>query len=184
MKTIVLYVSKTGNTEAYAKDLASRVEGEALPLKKFKWKKQLADYDCIVFGGWSMGGKIQGVDKFLSHYDEMHEAGKDIIIFSTGISYPTPEGRKQMISINLLDLYRVRYYQIRGSFDMNKLRFPYKQMMGAMLRKTGADPNLDANKQALVELLDRPLEVYDTEKVEKIANRIKLIAEERAKKEA
>jgi hypothetical protein len=29
-----------------------------------------------------------------------------------------------MIEQNLLDMYHVRYYQFRGSFDMKKLHFP------------------------------------------------------------
>ena len=57
MKTIVLYTSKTGNTAKYAEEIASQVGADVKPLKKFRWKKELKDYDCIVFGGWVMGGK-------------------------------------------------------------------------------------------------------------------------------
>ena len=65
MKTLVLYQSKTGNTEKYANDIAKRVNADIFPLKRFKAKK-LSEYDTIVFGGWVKGGKIQGIDEFLS----------------------------------------------------------------------------------------------------------------------
>ncbi len=184
MKTIVLYTSKTGNTARYAEELAEKVGGEARPLKKFRWKKEAALYDCFVYGGWVMGGKIQGIDDFLSHYDELHEAGKDIIIFSVGMSVGTPEGRKEMISLNLLDLYRVRFYQVRGSFDMQKLKFPWSMVMKATLNKMATDPNLTPDKQALIELKDHPLDFHDGEKIEKIARMIESLSEERAKKDA
>lgn len=179
MKTIVLYTSKTGNTAKYAEEIASQVGADAKPLKKFRWKKELKDYDCIVFGGWVMGGKIKGVDDFLSHYDDMHEAGKDIIVFAVGMSMPSPDGRKELISLNLLDLYRIRFYQVRGSFDMNALKFPYSTVMKATLNKMESDPNLTADKRALLELRERPLVYHDDEKVAKIVNIIKTIEEQR-----
>lgn len=184
MKTIVLYVSKMGATKAYAEELAKLIGGDAMPLKKFRWKKGLGAYDCFVFGGWVMGGKIQGIDTFLSHYDEMNDAGKDIIVFSCGMSHPTPEGRKEMISINVLDLYRVRYYQVQGSFDFQKLKFPWSMMMKFTLNKMEADPNLDDNKKALLSFRERPLIVHDEAKIEKIARMIGMIAAERDKKSA
>ena len=95
MKTLVLYQSKTGNTEKYANDIAKRVNADIFPLKRFKAKK-LSEYDTIVFGGWVKGGKIQGIDEFLSNWELMKE--KDVIVFSVGMSFADKDTRAQMFS--------------------------------------------------------------------------------------
>ena len=121
MKTLILYTSKTGNTKAYAEDIGRQVSATVAPLKGFRAKKML-DYDTIVFGGWVQGGTIKGLDKFLSNYKSIEK--KNVIVFSVGMSIPSSDARSLMIEQNLLDMYHVRYYQFRGSFDMKKLHFP------------------------------------------------------------
>src|SRR5574344_66080 len=126
MKTLILYTSKTGNTKAYAEDIAKQVAADVAPLKGFRMKKML-DYDTIVFGGWVQGGTIKGLDKFLSDYKSIEK--KNVLIFSVGMSIPTSDGRSLMIEQNLLDMYHVRYYQFQRSFDMQKLHFPESFMI-------------------------------------------------------
>ena len=83
MRTLVIYQSLTGSAQKYAEDIARAVSGDVIPLKKFK-AKMIPQYDVIVFGGWVRGGRIQGLDKFLSNWYAMD--GKDVIIFSSGMS--------------------------------------------------------------------------------------------------
>ena len=85
MQSIVLYVSQVGSTKKYAEDIAKTISAEVMPLKKFKWKN-LSNYNLIIFGGWVMGGKIKGLDDFLSHYDDMSD--KNVMIVSSGMSIP------------------------------------------------------------------------------------------------
>lgn len=168
MKTIVLFESSTGSTEKYAKDIANKIGGDVSPLKKFKWKN-LKNYDCVIFGGWVLNGKIQGLDNFLAHYDEMNDAKKNILVFSSGLSFPSPEGRKDLINRNILDLYHVRYYQLRGSFDINKLNWKYKLAMKLMVKKITGDPNSSPEQVSMYSsFLTTPIEYYDYEKVDKI----------------
>ena len=72
MRTLILYQSKTGNTQKYAEEIAQAIKGDIMPLKKFK-AKMIPSYDTIVFGGWVMANKIHGVDDFLAHYEEMKD---------------------------------------------------------------------------------------------------------------
>ena len=132
MRTLILYTSKTGNTKKYAEDIAQAVNGDVFPLKKYKWK-DVGDYDSIVFGGWVMGGKIQGIDDFLSYYDEISD--KNILVFSSGMGFVTSESRDRPISGNVLDIYHIRYYQLRGSFDYSKLHFPYNFMINTVITR-------------------------------------------------
>lgn len=166
MKTLVLYTSMTGSAEKYAKDIASAVNGDAFPLKKFNWRK-INDYGIVVYGGWIMGGTIQGLNKFFQHWDKQLKS-KQVIIFSSGMTIPTAEGRHILIEQNLLDLYHVRYYQFRGSFDITKLHFPYKFMINNSIRMAVNDPNASEDQKSLALVKDHPIVAYDGEKVERV----------------
>lgn len=170
MRTLVLYKSSTGSTKAYAEDLAKMLGGDILPLKKLNWKKALGMYDVFIFGGWVRNGVIQGLNDFLVHYDEMNNGGKDIIVFSSGMSIPSKQGREELISSNILDLYHVRYYQLRGSFDMNKLNPINRFIMKRSLAYLANDPDASPERRSLSTLLERPIEYYDREGIDRIVS--------------
>ena len=165
MRTLILYTSKTGSTKKYAEDIAQAVNGDVFPLKKYKWK-DVGDYDSIVFGGWVMGGKIQGIDDFLSHYDEISD--KNILVFSSGMGFVTSESRDRLISGNVLDIYHIRYYQLRGSFDYSKLHFPYNFMINTSLRALRKDPDSAQDLSMVENLKETPLELYDQQGIDRI----------------
>ena len=178
MKTLVLYQSSSGSTKKYAEEIASSVKADLLPAKKFK-KKMIPQYDTIVFGGWVMGGKIKGIDNFLSLWDFMSE--KNVIVFSVGMSLPTKQAREDMISGNLLDMYHLRFYMLRGSFEYSKLKFPYNFLFSNSLRMIAHDPNASADQQALLAVKENPIIVHDDEGISKIIsiiNRISAIPNE------
>ncbi len=165
MRTLILYTSATGGTKKYAEDIAAGIQGDVFPLKKYKWK-DIDEYDTVVYGGWVMGNKIQGIDDFLAHFDEMEN--KNVLIFASGMSYPTSESRDSLISTNVLDIYHIRFYQLRGSFDYSKLRFPYSLLMKTSLRQMRADPSMEAQSEMMESLKDHPLEFYDAQGIDKI----------------
>ncbi len=165
MRTLILYTSANGGTKKYAEDIASGIKGDAFPLKKYKWK-DLDSYDTVVYGGWVMGGKIQGIDNFLAHIEEMEN--KNVLIFASGMGMPSPEARDNLISTNVLDIYHVRFYQLRGSFDYSKLRFPYSLIMKTSLRQMKGNPDLAGQADMMESLKNHPLEFYDAQGIDKI----------------
>lgn len=167
MQSIVLYVSQVGSTKKYAEDIASSLSTNAVPLKKFKWK-DISKYGLIIFGGWVVGGKIKGLDDFLSHYDDM--GNKNVIIFSSGMSIPSKEGRDEIINKNVLDLYHVRYYQLRGSFDMAKLPFFQKIMIKMALKMMSSKNDGGVSSSMVAQFMEHPVDYYDQEGVNKIIN--------------
>ena len=95
MKAIIIYCSKTGNTEKVATAIQSGLGGNADVirlnlnndglLREFcpDFKFDLADYDLIFFGGWIM---IMKVHPFLTAYIQRCENidGKKVVGFATG----------------------------------------------------------------------------------------------------
>ena len=171
MKTLVLYESKTGSTQKYAEDIANRVGADVYPLKKFKLKN-LANYDTVVFGGWIRGGEVKGLNSFLQGWDYVSD--KNVLIFGVGMSIASKEGREQLINQNLLDMYHVRFYQVRGSFHFEKLGFLEKMMIKASVRQLqGGD--IAPEQAALATIIDQPIEWYDTEKINRIVSVIETL---------
>lgn len=173
MNTLILYKTNTGCTKNYAERIGEGIHGDVFPLNKFKWKN-LSKYDAVVFGGWVMGNTIQGIDKFLQHWKEM--SGKDVLVFATGMSLPSAKGRHILIEQNILDNYHIRFYQLRGSFDMAKLHFPYNFLINNSLRMIANDPNMSEDQKALVDIKNHPLVYIDDTGVEKILLVLRTIA--------
>lgn len=172
MRTLVLYYSKTGSTKKYAEDIASALKCDVLPFNKFK-KKMIDEYDTLIFGSRVIGTRISKLDDFLVDYDLMKE--KNVIIFAVGMSLVSKEARASLISGNLLDLYHVRFYQLRGSFDYNKLGFVDKMMMNNSFRIIAHDPNATEDQKLLLSIKDHPIEVYDQEGVDRIISVVRKI---------
>lgn len=173
MKTLILYCSKTGNTKTYAEDLAKAVDGDVYPLKKLKPKKWL-EYDTIVFGGWIMGGSIQGLDKFLQSWDLISD--KNVIVFADGMGVPDSATRASLVEQNVLDIYHIRFYQLRGSFDFKKIKFPYNFLLNNTLIQMQKDPKQAETAKALEYFKETPLEYYDHEKMDRMISVIRSLA--------
>ena len=181
MRTLVIYESQTGCTKRYAEDIAKAVQADVIPLKKFK-AKMIKDYDVIVFGGWVRGTQIMGLNDFLADYDAME--GKDVIVFSSGMSIATPEMRKNLISSNILDLYHVRYYAFQGGFDFSKLNFKNKFLFNTAIRQIENDPNATPDMKMAAYVKDHPIEYYDEAKVNRVIEVINKLSLEKASKSA
>ena len=181
MRTLVIYESQSGNTKRYAEDIAKAVSADILPRKKFR-AKMIKNYDVIVFGGWVRGTQIVGLNDFLAFYDDMD--GKDIIIFSVGMSMATPEMRKNLISSNILDLYHVRYYAFQGGFDFSKLNWKNKFLFNTAIRQIENDPNATADMKMASYVKDHPINYYDEAKVNRVIEVINKLSLEKAEKSA
>ncbi len=173
MKTLILYQSKCGSTKAYAEDIAKATGADVYPLKGFRLKK-MKDYDTIVFGGWVQGGSIQGLDKFLSEYESIKD--KNVLIFSTGMAFPTSDGRSLLIEQNLLDMYHIRFYMLQGSFDIKKLRPLERILIQRSLTNLVNDPANLNQKESLEKLSSEPLVVYDHQGIDKIVRVINTLS--------
>ena len=63
MKTIVIYNSQTGFTKRYAEWIAQESGADCFELSTAK-KKNLDEYDAIIYGGWACAGSISKIGWF------------------------------------------------------------------------------------------------------------------------
>ena len=141
-RTIVLYSSKYGAAKTYAEWIAASLDCRVCELSAFT-KKELQDYDIILYGGGVQAGGIRGLEQFTKwirsdlKLRQMARRGtiskedaegtgafdKQYYIFAVGISLDTPENRLQLRDINFdKDWLRdLPCFFLPGAFDPAKL---------------------------------------------------------------
>lgn len=126
MNDIVIYSSKTGFTEAYAKKIGEEL---SCPVKSIKeiTPQQLSSYDRVIYGGWIMAGKISGYDKIAAM------SPKNPVIFAVGMTKPSDELIEKIKADN--NLGSLPFFYFPGGYRPQKLNFLYKGMLG-MIRKS------------------------------------------------
>ena len=82
-KTVVIYKSKHGSTKKYAEWIGEELECPVLSADDFS-KKELEDYENIIFGGCVQAGGIMGFDLIKKNMRRL--AGKKLVIFAVGLN--------------------------------------------------------------------------------------------------
>ncbi|MCQ2547505.1 MAG: flavodoxin [Clostridia bacterium] len=120
MNTIVIYKSKYGATETYAKWIAEDLGCEAVKADDIK-KKDLLKYDLIVYGGGIHAGGIIGFDLIKKAYRKL--ADKKIIVFAVGMNPMSEDIIKELKDINLNKKTKdLRIFYLVGAFDPSILK--------------------------------------------------------------
>lgn len=174
MNILILFTSNCGSTKTYAEDLSKTLNADVFPLKGYKLKK-MKDYDTIIYMGWVRGGEIMGLNKFLTEWDLISE--KNVIVCSVGMSMPSADGRRILINQNLLDLYHIRYYQMRGSFDFTKLKFPNSFLISQSIKRMSQTGEA-IEKPYLARIKEEPIIVYDREKMDRVIEVVRSLEKE------
>ena len=141
-RTIVLYTSKYGAAETYARWIAEALGCQAVSLDKFS-KKELQGYDTVIYGGGVQAGGVRGLEQFTKWIkgdlklrqmakrgtiSEAEAAGsgafdRQYYIFAVGISLDSEENRLQLRDINFDKdwLRELPCFFLPGAFDPAKL---------------------------------------------------------------
>lgn len=141
-RTIVLYTSKYGAAETYARWIAEALGCRAVPLDKFS-KKELQGYDTVIYGGGVQAGGIRGLEQFTkwikgdlklrqmakrgtiseAEAAEIAAFDRQYYIFAVGISLDSEGNRLQLRDINFdKDWLRdLPCFFLPGAFDPAKL---------------------------------------------------------------
>lgn len=146
MKAIVVYTSKYGSAEKYARWL-----GEALncPAKKLGEvsAQELADYDTIIYGGGIYAGSVAGLKKFLAKLDSPQ--GKRLVLFMVGITNPAEEKvYADIVERGLSPKWRDHFttFALRGDQLFTKMSGLHKLMM--RIPKAAAEKKPEAERSA------------------------------------
>ena len=111
MIATVVYTSETGFTEKYAKWISTQLQCDCFPASDIS-PENLRRYGLVVYGGWVLNGKIQGLRKALPVFK-----GKHVVVFGVGALPSTEKVTAHLAEQNGLEDIPFFYYQGGVHFD-------------------------------------------------------------------
>lgn len=163
MKALVLYRSKTGYTEKYARQLAQELGCEA---KEFRdGEGNWAEYDTVIYGGGLYAGGINGFKSFRKRMQA--NLGKRYFLFAVGATPGRPDEIEAIRGRNLTaqEANAIPFYYLRGGFDYKKLKGADRLMMALMRKALTAKKIPGPDDQALLEAFGQPVDFTDYEQL-------------------
>ena len=153
-KVLIIYSSKRGSTEQYAKwlheSLSEACDATLVPFSESK-KIDLYDYDLIVYGGWIRGSGIVDFDVLRKRLDG--ELLEKMIVFGVGVANPSAENYAQVWSINLGKIdpknqHKTIMYILDGRYDPNNIDGLDGFLMKIMKKVLKSGSTKSASKEA------------------------------------
>lgn len=167
MKTIVIYNSQTGFTKRYAQWIAEASGADCFELSEAK-KKNMADYDAIIYGSWACAGGISKLSWFKNNIDKW--ADKKLIAFCVGGSpIDSPEITPALNrNFNESELQKVSVFYCPGGFNYEKMSAPSKLMMKIFIKTLKAKKNKTETDDEMIKMISTSYDISDKKYIEPI----------------
>lgn len=132
-KTIVVYKSKYGTTEKYARWIAEDVNADISKAKNVKIKDLLA-YDTIVYCGGLYAGGMLGFSLIKKNFHML--SGKKIVVAAVGATTKKEGAVEEVKSQNLTPEMqgKVHFFLLRGGLNYQKMNLLDKFLMYLLVK--------------------------------------------------
>ncbi len=126
MKRIIVYKSRTGFTEKYAKWIAEDLGCEAVRLEKIS-ASQLSRYDAVIFGGGIHAGTINGIRFIKNHLSTLKN--KQVIVYATGATPAIPSEIERFKKTNITGGKDIAFFYFQSGMNYAKMHRADKLLM-------------------------------------------------------
>lgn len=177
MKSIVIYSSKTGFTERYARWIAEDLQCTCKPIKDVR-NSELSDYDCVIYGGWLMAGNIKDILK-LRQLKGLGE--KKIIIFAVGL---TPMGEEDIVekmkdtNLNQDEIEKIPFFYFEGGLNYEKMGFINKRLMKTLRKNLGKKKELSEGESLMMNRLEGSCDGTDRAYIAPLVEMVKSMSDQ------
>lgn len=167
MKTVVIYNSQTGFTKRYAEWIAEATGADCFALADAK-KKNMDDYEAIVFGGWACAGGISKLSWFKGNIDKWN--GKKLIAFCVGGSPIENPEIDEALKKNFTDSERekVSVFYCPGGFNYDKMSATSKLMMKMFIKALKAKKDKTEEDEIMIKMISSSYDISDKKYIEPI----------------
>ncbi|WP_343348587.1 flavodoxin domain-containing protein [Terrisporobacter petrolearius] len=172
MKSIVVYESKYGSTERYAKWIGEELDSKVSKIEDIS-TVDLLNYDNIIFGGWLHAGTIKGFKNIYKDIDKFKS--KNLIVFYVGLSIMDEKIYEEVKKNNFHDVDNIKQFYLRGAFNYNNLNISDKLMMNVFKRilKKQKEDEMDENTKGMLDAYVTPVDFTDKENIKPIIKSVK-----------
>lgn len=170
MSRVVIYSSKTGFTEKYAKWLGEELSCPIFSLEEFS-QEGFKLYDSIIYAGGLYALGINGLDKVLKQFKNY----ENLTILAVGLTPPKDEDIKKIIENNFDEFQKkhLNFFYVRGGFDFEKLGKFDKILMTLMKWKISLKRKKTADENGMLAAYEKPLDFTKRENLKELINSIK-----------
>ncbi len=172
MKCAVIYRSKTGFTEKYARWIAEELASEVFECSKAS-RDLLKKYDAVVYGGSVHASGILGIGLIKKNLDILK--GKRVAVFAVGAASPDEKIVKEIRDKNFSsdELKKIEFFYLRGGFNFNKLGFADKAIMRVFKKIIEKKKEKTEEEIGMLAAYNKPADFTKKENVKGIVEYIK-----------
>lgn len=174
MSVAIIYYSKHGATERYARTLSEAVNGTLFDAKTTKLK-HIENFDVIVYGGGVYAGGIKGIEFVQKNWDKI---GKKILIFAVGLTVDDPNNQEQCRNVAFdsyfnrrlrPEIMNVPMYFLPGAYDPESIRGVDRQII-KVARKMFESKG---GQEQILKYIDEGCDMVDFKKLQPLIDEIK-----------
>ncbi len=173
-KTVVIYKSKHGSTEQYAKWIGEELDCAVIAEKDFS-KKDFDKYDNIIFGGCVQAGGILGFDLIKKNMRRLKD--KKIVTFAVGLNVMQKETRIQLREINFdkASVEKMTCFYCPGAYKPEEIKGIDAGIMKMMVKMLEGKPLSEQTEEdkKLLEAVKKGANYVDKKYIEPIVNEFK-----------
>lgn len=168
MKTLIIYSSQTGFTKKYAEWIAEEMGASCITLKEAK-KKNLQDYDNLVYGGWCCAGGVKGLKWLKEKLPSLHN--KKIALFAVGAS-PLENNPEVLVALRNnfepLETETIKGFYCPGGFNYDKMSMGSKLAMKMFISILKKNKNPTEQDKKMIEMISHSYDISDKKYIEPI----------------
>lgn len=125
MKILLIYKSKTGFTEKYAKWISEEIECDVVNISNIQ-NVNFKNYDIVIYGSRIHAGRIDGLERI-----KKLNLGNKLIIFATGANPKENNSIQEVWKNNLseVELKTIKHFYIPAGLNYEKMGFLDKTIM-------------------------------------------------------
>ena len=172
MKTVVIYVSKSGYVKNYAQWIAKSLEADIFELSEISIK-DLEKYETVIYGGGLYVGGINKVKFIIKNEDKLE--GKNIVIFFSGAAPPKQKDIDYVIDRTFTKEQKSKFmfFYMRGGFDFSKLSIRDKLLMTLLKIKLKYKRNLLPDERGMLNAYKTPVDFTGEKNTVDLVNYVK-----------
>ncbi len=167
-RTILVYKTKYGTTETYARWIAQALGADLFETSQIG-PQELAGYDTIIQGGGLYAGGILGVGLITKNFDKLKD--KNLVVFTVGLADPkNPSQFQSVIDKNFTQEMKskIKIFHFRGGMDYKKLGMLHKTAMAMVKSMAQKKPENERDEETrqLLETYGKSVDFRDRASIE------------------
>ncbi|MGI5891537.1 MAG: flavodoxin domain-containing protein [Bacillota bacterium] len=166
INAIVVYKSKYGSSEKYARWIAERLDCKLVEGSQARIE-DLLSYDTIIFGAGLYACSINGIGLITKNFSQLRD--KQLLVYTVGLADPEKDAQYRVVGQKNFTsemLERIKLFHFRGAINYKELSFIHRIMMAMMKNIVRKKKNLGQDDITFLETYGKEIDFVDQAYIE------------------